>query len=82
MFKLNELSGEQALRYLSFDLLNRYGLVHKFKMSSLFLENFLTQIEAGYKKYNNPYHNNMHAADVTQTVHFMLCRAGVAVSTF
>ncbi|XP_022694733.1 calcium/calmodulin-dependent 3',5'-cyclic nucleotide phosphodiesterase 1A-like isoform X4 [Varroa jacobsoni] len=78
VFKLNELSGEQALRYLSFDLLNRYGLVHKFKMSSLFLENFLTSIEAGYKKYNNPYHNNMHAADVTQTVHFMLCRAGVA----
>lgn len=31
-------------------------------------------------KYSNPYHNNLHAADVTQTVHYMLWVTGLAVS--
>lgn len=42
------------------------------------LKNFLTQIECGYAKHKNPYHNNLHAADVTQTVHYMLWQAGLA----
>lgn len=35
----------------------------------------------GYSKHKNPYHNLMHAADVTQTVHYLLYKTGVAVST-
>lgn len=27
------------------------------------LDSFLCQIEQGYMKYSNPYHNNLHAAD-------------------
>lgn len=34
----------------------------------------------GYSKHKNPYHNLMHAADVTQTVHYLLYKTGVAVS--
>lgn len=44
------------------------------------LDSFLFQIEQGYMKYSNPYHNNLHAADVTQTVHYMLWVTGLAVS--
>lgn len=44
------------------------------------LDNFLLQIEQGYVKYSNPYHNNLHAADVTQTVHYILWVTGLAVS--
>ena len=44
------------------------------------LEAFLTNIENGYQKYKNPYHNNVHAADVLQTVHYMLYQAGIMVS--
>ena len=43
------------------------------------MENFIFQIEQGYLKNKNPYHNNMHAADVTQTVHFMLYQLGLMV---
>ncbi|GBM99205.1 Calcium/calmodulin-dependent 3',5'-cyclic nucleotide phosphodiesterase 1 [Araneus ventricosus] len=48
------------------------------KMSTASLESFLVQIENGYERYRNPYHNNMHAADVTQTVAYLLCQAGLA----
>lgn len=43
------------------------------------LENFLSRIEEGYCKFHNPYHNNLHAADVSQTVHYMLCQTGLMV---
>lgn len=50
------------------------------KMPPATLETFLTQVEAGYCKYKNPYHNNVHAADVLQTMHYMLSQTGLMVS--
>ncbi|XP_049739318.1 dual specificity calcium/calmodulin-dependent 3',5'-cyclic nucleotide phosphodiesterase 1B isoform X3 [Elephas maximus indicus] len=38
---------------------------------------FLDALETGYGKYKNPYHNQIHAADVTQTVHCFLLRTGM-----
>lgn len=35
------------------------------------------KVEEGYCKYGNPYHNNIHAADVSQSVHYMLCQTGL-----
>lgn len=58
-------------------MLNRYGIIHKFKIAPATLETFLNRIEEGYCRYRNPYHNNLHAADVTQTVHHMLCQTGL-----
>lgn len=40
---------------------------------------FLDALETGYGKYKNPYHNQIHAADVTQTVHCFLLRTGMVV---
>ncbi len=37
-------------------------------------------MEVGYSKHGNPYHNLLHAADVTQTVHHMLAKMGLVVS--
>lgn len=57
------------------------------KLSLLFqipisaLVSFVEALEVGYSKHKNPYHNLMHAADVTQTVHYLLYKTGVAVST-
>ncbi|GFU24297.1 hypothetical protein NPIL_441382 [Nephila pilipes] len=78
VFSLNEKANGQGLRYLAYDLLNRYGLTHKFKIASSTMENFMTQILHGYVRHKNPYHNDLHAADVTQTVHYMLCQQGLA----
>lgn len=44
------------------------------------LVSFVEALEVGYSKHKNPYHNLMHAADVTQTVHYLLFKTGVVVS--
>lgn len=45
------------------------------------LVSFVEALEVGYSKHKNPYHNLMHAADVTRTVHYVLFKTGVAIST-
>ncbi|CAB3230473.1 unnamed protein product [Arctia plantaginis] len=77
VFTLHEASCGAPVKYLGYELLNRYGMIHKFKVPPTILENFLGRIEDGYCKFNNPYHNNLHAADVAQTVHYMLCQTGL-----
>lgn len=52
-------------------------MIHKFKVPPATLEIFLNKIEEGYCRYLNPYHNNLHAADVAQTVHHVLCQTGL-----
>lgn len=49
------------------------------QIPTVFLMTFLDALETGYGKYKNPYHNQIHAADVTQTVHCFLLRTGMAV---
>lgn len=45
------------------------------------LTEFLSAVENGYCKYNNPYHSHVHAADVTQTLHCLLLRSGLVVQS-
>lgn len=44
------------------------------------LVSFVEALEVGYSKHKNPYHNLIHAADVTQTVHYLLLKTGMVVS--
>ncbi|GAU87405.1 hypothetical protein RvY_00254-2 [Ramazzottius varieornatus] len=78
VFALNEASNGQALRYVANEVLTRYDLLTKYKISNYALENYMVAVEAGYSKYNNPYHNLIHAADVTQTMHWFLYQTGLA----
>ncbi|XP_062813152.1 dual specificity calcium/calmodulin-dependent 3',5'-cyclic nucleotide phosphodiesterase 1A isoform X2 [Anolis carolinensis] len=41
------------------------------------LISFTSALEAGYNKYQNTYHNSVHATDVTQTVHTILLHTGI-----
>lgn len=77
VFALADAANGQPVKYLGYDLLNRYGIIHKFKVPPATLEIFLVKIEEGYCKFKNPYHNNLHAADVAQTVHYILCQIGL-----
>lgn len=43
------------------------------------LVQFVEALECGYSKYKNPYHNLIHAADVTQTAHFLMLHTGLMV---
>ena len=82
VFSLNEAALGTPVKYLGYDLLNRYGMIHKFKVPPAVLECFLGRVEEGYCRHRNPYHNNLHAADVAQTMHYILCQTGLMVSTF
>ena len=44
------------------------------------LVQFVEALENGYSKYKNPYHNLIHAADVTQTAHFLMLHTGLMVT--
>lgn len=116
VFALNEASGDHALKFVFYELLTRYDLIHRFKVRDrlplpaggalpsvptqqtltllLFccvvlrcvsqvpisaLISFISSLELGYSKYKNPYHNLVHAADVTQTIHHLLLKTGIVV---
>lgn len=81
VFALNSAADGHSLKYVGYELLQKYDLVTKYKINSSMLDSFLLQLEAGYSKYKNPYHNLVHGADVTQTVHNILSQSKLAVST-
>ncbi|KAM4587719.1 dual specificity calcium/calmodulin-dependent 3',5'-cyclic nucleotide phosphodiesterase 1B-like [Odontesthes bonariensis] len=77
VFALNSASSDHALQTLFFELISRYELNRRFKIPISCLTEFLSALERGYCKHNNPYHNHVHAADVTQTLHCLLLRSGL-----
>ncbi|KAH8413271.1 hypothetical protein KR009_009547 [Drosophila setifemur] len=77
VFALTEAASGQVVKYVAYELFNRYGSIHKFKISPGILEAFLYRVEEGYCRYRNPYHNNLHAVDVMQTIHYCLCNTGL-----
>ncbi|XP_044032677.1 calcium/calmodulin-dependent 3',5'-cyclic nucleotide phosphodiesterase 1C-like isoform X1 [Siniperca chuatsi] len=77
VFALNDASGDHALKFVFYDLLTRYDLINRFKVPISALISFVESLEVGYSKHKNPYHNLMHAADVTQTIHYLLLKTGM-----
>ncbi|KAM3929766.1 dual specificity calcium/calmodulin-dependent 3',5'-cyclic nucleotide phosphodiesterase 1C isoform 7-T7 [Leptodactylus fuscus] len=78
VFALNDASGDHALKFIFYELLTRYDLISRFKIPISALVSFVEALEVGYTKHKNPYHNLIHAADVTQTVHYFLFKSGLA----
>ncbi|KAJ8349592.1 hypothetical protein SKAU_G00247220 [Synaphobranchus kaupii] len=77
VFALHEASNEHALKFMVYDLLTRYDLISRFKIPVSSLVSFVEALEAGYSKHKNPYHNLTHAADVTQTAHYLMLHTGI-----
>ncbi|XP_056277694.1 dual specificity calcium/calmodulin-dependent 3',5'-cyclic nucleotide phosphodiesterase 1C isoform X1 [Pseudoliparis swirei] len=77
VFALNEASGDHSLKFIFYELLTRYDLISRFKIPISAVVSFVEALEVGYSKHKNPYHNLMHAADVTQTVHYLLLNTGM-----
>ncbi|XP_042313806.1 calcium/calmodulin-dependent 3',5'-cyclic nucleotide phosphodiesterase 1A-like [Sceloporus undulatus] len=77
VFALNEASQGHSLKYLMFVLFSKYNLLSQFKIPITCLISFASALELGYNKYQNPYHNAVHATDVTQTVHTILLHTGI-----
>nr|XP_028577469.1 calcium/calmodulin-dependent 3',5'-cyclic nucleotide phosphodiesterase 1A-like [Podarcis muralis] len=77
VFALNETCEGHSLKYLMCDLFNKYDLLRQFKIPITCLISFASALEVGYSKHQNPYHNVMHATDVTQTVHCIMLHTGM-----
>ncbi|XP_039674931.1 calcium/calmodulin-dependent 3',5'-cyclic nucleotide phosphodiesterase 1A isoform X2 [Perca fluviatilis] len=77
VFSFHEATGDHALKFLVYDLLTRYDLINRFRIPVQALVPFVEALENGYSKHRNPYHNLIHAADVTQTAHFLMLHTGL-----
>ncbi|CAF3644230.1 unnamed protein product [Rotaria socialis] len=82
VFSVNEFTNGQSLRYVGFELMQRYNLPNKLHISMTALQSFLEQMENGYSKYKNPYHNLIHAADVLQTTYQIVYNSGLMVENW
>ncbi|KAK9820126.1 hypothetical protein WJX72_006367 [[Myrmecia] bisecta] len=66
IFKVAELSKGRPLVTVVMALLRRYDLLDKLTLPLAKTRSFFREIEAAYR--HNPYHNSLHAADVTQSL--------------
>ena len=55
--------------------------IYILQINPAILDNFLSALEVGYSKFDNPYHNLIHGADVTQTTYYLLHQSKLKVSS-
>ncbi|KAL5489526.1 hypothetical protein EMCRGX_G018626 [Ephydatia muelleri] len=72
-----QLCSNAPLRHIGHELFRRHDLTKKYKILPSCLDAFLVKVEAGYQLHGNPYHNSTHAADVLQTVHYLISSTGL-----
>ncbi|GFY52052.1 cAMP-specific 3',5'-cyclic phosphodiesterase 7B [Trichonephila inaurata madagascariensis] len=70
-FNLDVSTGGRPLSYLLVHLFQEYGFVEYFKLDIVKVWHCFNLMEAAYHRHN-PYHNSVHAADVTQAMHCFL----------
>ncbi|XP_028822671.1 high affinity 3',5'-cyclic-AMP phosphodiesterase 7A isoform X3 [Denticeps clupeoides] len=71
IFLFDRLTNGNSLVTLTFHLLNRFGLIELFQLDMVKLRRFLVLVQDDYHS-QNPYHNAVHAADVTQAMYCYL----------
>ncbi|XP_022534990.1 high affinity cAMP-specific 3',5'-cyclic phosphodiesterase 7A isoform X2 [Astyanax mexicanus] len=71
IFLFDHLSNGKSLVDLTLHLFSEYGLIKLFQLDHLKLRQFLVMVHQGYRS-QNPYHNSLHAADVTQAMYCYL----------
>ncbi|XP_076014336.1 high affinity 3',5'-cyclic-AMP phosphodiesterase 7A isoform X2 [Genypterus blacodes] len=71
IFLFDRLTNGNSLITLTCHLLNQYGLVELYQLDMVKLWRFLVMVQEDYHS-GNPYHNAVHAADVTQAMYCYL----------
>ena len=64
------------MQIIGMHLVQQHGLVDALGLDTARLAKFLQELENGMPS-SNPYHNAIHVADVTQTVHVLLIKGGI-----
>jgi len=77
IFNFAKSAAGSPLKYMGYHLMQEYGCFNKYKIPPSILETLLGHLEIGYYSNGNPYHNNIHAADVLQTTHWMISQTGL-----
>lgn len=75
-FTLDRLTSGRNLSTLCSHLFHERGIFHHFGLDVLAVNKFFYLVEQGYHR-SNPYHNGVHAADVTQAMHCFLLEKGI-----
>lgn len=70
IFRINELSHGHSLAAVTFTLMKNRGLLKTFGILPGPLLNYLLVLEHHYR--DNPYHNQIHAADVAQSMNVLI----------
>jgi hypothetical protein len=70
IFEIDGIVGKKTLRYVSFEVLNKFSFFEEILDETKY-KNFIDKIADGYNR-NVVYHNDIHAADVLQTIFVML----------
>ncbi|XP_066514446.1 high affinity 3',5'-cyclic-AMP phosphodiesterase 7A-like isoform X1 [Hoplias malabaricus] len=71
IFLFDRYSNGKSLVDLTLHLFTDYGLINLFQLDLLKLRQFLVMVHESYRS-QNPYHNALHAADVTQAMYCYL----------
>ncbi|EGW09522.1 High affinity cAMP-specific 3',5'-cyclic phosphodiesterase 7A [Cricetulus griseus] len=79
IFLFDRLTNGNSLVSLTFHLFSLHGLIEYFHLDMVKLRRFLVMIQEDYHS-QNPYHNAVHAADVTQAMHCYLKEPKLASS--
>ncbi|XP_041357880.1 cAMP-specific 3',5'-cyclic phosphodiesterase 4C-like [Gigantopelta aegis] len=80
VFKISEFSNNRPLTSITYTIFQERDLLKTFQIPSTVLVNYLMHIEDHYHR-DVPYHNAIHAADVTQSTHVLL-NAGALENVF
>ncbi|XP_068093545.1 high affinity 3',5'-cyclic-AMP phosphodiesterase 7A isoform X2 [Hyperolius riggenbachi] len=79
IFLFDRLTNGNSLVTLTFHLLSHHGLIDHFQLDMVKLRRFLVMVQEDYHS-QNPYHNAVHAADVTQAMYCYLKEPKLAKS--
>lgn len=71
VFHLDTLSGGRTLVFLAYHIFREHGFIQRFRIDTIKLLRFITLVEDSYHE-SNPYHNVIHATDVTQAMYCYL----------
>ncbi|KAL7753955.1 3',5'-cyclic-nucleotide phosphodiesterase [Sorochytrium milnesiophthora] len=73
VFELDALSSGHPLYHVGMHTFEQHNLLNTFHIKRATLQRFLLKIESGYLACN-PYHNAIHAADVTAAMNYSITR--------
>ncbi len=71
IYKIQELTNNRPLTAVTYTILQERDLLKVFQIPANTMVTYLLHLEEHYRR-DVPYHNNLHAADVTQSSHVLL----------